>query len=251
MGRIYDRHKNFIRLKWDASFAKQIMDVLFVESRYAKTIKIPRSFIEKLPDHVTLFTTVQFLDSLESIQSQLEHSGITVDIITSRRTGREGQILGCSTTNKLSDDAVYIGDGEFHPKALLIRNDITVHAYDPISGQQRTFTQEDIASIRKRLNGMYAKFLSSPTIGIMVSTKYGQNKRKFVDILKKEFPDKSWYVLADDTFDFSSLKDFSFLDMFVNTSCERIGLDDMTSREIPLINAEDLLDMARGKFDRT
>ncbi|MGM5481111.1 MAG: diphthamide synthesis protein [Nanobdellota archaeon] len=225
------------------------MDVMFVEAKHPVRIELPEILLEKLPREVTLFTTIQFIDNLDSMKTQLEKAGITTHIVKTRRTSRKGQILGCSTTTTLETDALYVGDGEFHPKALLIRNDKIIYTYDPKSLKQRVFTKDDVKTILKRLRGAYAKFLSSENIGIMVSTKYGQNKQRFTAYLKERFPDKKWYVFADNTFDFSSLQDFPFIDMYVNTSCERIGLDDMTSREIPIINAEDLIDLTDGRFD--
>lgn len=225
---------------------KNDMDVMFVEAKYTKKVELPKDLIERLPRELTLFTTIQFIDNLERIKQQLENHGKNVSIVKTRRTSRKGQILGCSTTTTLETDALYIGDGEFHPKALLIRNDKKVYAYNPKTGTQRVFSQEDINTILKRLQGMYATFLSSSSIGILVSTKYGQNKQRLVSRLKKRFPEKRWYVFADDTFDPESLKDFPFVEMFVNTACERLGLDDMTEKELKVINAEDLLEMAEN-----
>lgn len=222
---------------------------MFVEAKYTGSPELPQDLIDRLPREVTLFTTIQFINSLSQMKERLEEAGITTHIIRSRRTAQKGQILGCSTTTELSTDALYVGDGEFHPKALLIRNDCRVFTFDPKSGKQHVLTKEDVKPILKRLKGLYARFLSDSNIGILVSTKYGQNKQRFVERLKERFPDKNWYVFADDTFNFSSLQDFPFIDLFINTSCERIGLDDMTSREIPVINAEDLIDIADGHFD--
>lgn len=222
---------------------------MFVEARNEEKITLPETLLKKLPREITLFTTIQFTSNLNALQAQLENAGITTHITRARRTSRKGQILGCSTTTNLETDALYVGDGEFHPKALLIRNDRRVFAYDPKNDKQRIYTREDVKPILKRLKGLYAKFVSSENIGILVSTKYGQNKQRFIERLKQRFPEKRWYVFADNTFDFSSLQDFPFIDLFVNTACERIGLDDMTSQEIPVLNAEDLIDLADGQFD--
>ena len=71
------------------------------------------------------------------------------------------------------------------------------------------------------------KFYSSKNIGILVSTKTGQNRFKDAVNLKKKLKDKDCYLFAADIIDLNQLENFPFIECWVNTACPRIA-DDRT-----------------------
>lgn len=227
------------------------MEIIHIEAKYKKEIILPEDFIAKLPKEIIFFTTVQYLDSLDKIKKQLTSAQIAVKLIQPRHTRYEGQILGCSTRTikGFKGDFVYVGDGIFHPKALLIHNKGKVYAYDPKTEIQSSFSHSDADNLRKKIKGAYSKFLMSKNIGVLITTKPGQYKEKLSDKLIKKYPDKTFYFLLDNTHNFAGLKDFPFIESFVNTMCERIGYDDMDVQGISIINAEDIYDLEAGFFD--
>lgn len=227
------------------------MDLLHIEGRYTKTFLLPEDFIAKLPRKVAIFTTIQFQNSLKPVKEQLKAAGILVETFRPRRTRHEGQILGCSTTKFETDaDFLYVGDGLFHPKALLLRNpNKKVYSYNPKSGEEDILTPESTITIRKKIIGMYSKFLTSKNIGVLLSLKNGQNKAYLAKNLEEQYPDKTFYYFADNTYNFTSLQDFPFIDMYLNTMCERIGYDDMDVQGMIVMNLEDLWDIKEGIFD--
>lgn len=227
------------------------MEIIHIEAKYNKEIVLPETFIAQLPKEITFFTTVQYLDSLDKMRDQLTAKGIKVNTVMPRHTRYEGQILGCSTRTikGYEGDFVYIGDGIFHPKALLIHNKGQVFAYDPKTEIQSNLTHSDSDNLRRKIKGAYSKFLMSKNIGILITTKPGQYKEKLSDKLIAKYPDKTFYFLVDNTHNFGGLKDFPFVESFVNTMCERIGYDDMDVQGISIINAEDIYDLENGVFD--
>ncbi|MGM5480608.1 MAG: diphthamide synthesis protein [Nanobdellota archaeon] len=226
------------------------METLFVTAKRDEPITLPKTLLDNLPKTITLFTTAQFIQQQEHVIKQLEDNNIAVSLQKPRRTEYKGQLLGCSTTLNINTEVLYIGDGTFHPKALLIRNPkITVYTYNPIEKREGKVTEQDIKTIHQTMKKNYARFVNAKQVGILVSTKYGQSKTQWIERLKKAFPRKQWYVFGDDTFDFASLEDFPFVEFFVNTACERIGLDDSQAHQRKVMNAEDLIDMAKGRFD--
>jgi diphthamide biosynthesis enzyme Dph1/Dph2-like protein len=228
------------------------MDLLHIEARYTQEIDLPQSFIDQLPEKVALFTTVQFLNSKEHIIKQLEDQGRKVQSVRPRHAKYDGQILGCSTTTfDLDEDAafVYIGDGLFHPKALVLRNDRKVFMYDPKRDEQGWLTQDSVRTVVKKVKGEFIKFLMSKNIGILVTLKPGQNKEYMTKKLEEQYPDKNFYYFAAHTINFGGLVDFPFIDIFLNTMCERIGSDDMDVQGLHILNIEDLWDMRDGVFD--
>ena len=81
-----------------------------------------------------MFTTIQFIDSLALIKKQLEKNNIKVKLFKTKHTKYKGQLLGCNIEKFSGIDAfLYLGDGLFHPKALILKNNIPVYVYNPIN----------------------------------------------------------------------------------------------------------------------
>lgn len=227
------------------------MDIYHVEARYKEQIILPKEFIATLPKEVVMFTTVQFLNSKEEITKQLNEEGIKNSVVRPRHTQYEGQILGCSTT-KFETDAkayLYIGDGLFHPKALVLRNDVKVFTYNPKTGESGWLDSSSVDSIRKKVKTNFMRFLTAKNVGVLITLKPGQNKEYLTKKLEEQYPEKNFYYFADHTISFQSLVDFPFIDMFLNTMCERIGSDDMDVQGIHVLNLEDLWDIREGAWD--
>lgn len=224
------------------------MDVVHIEARYKDAVVLPRKCIDAVGQHIVLATTVQFLSSLTAIKQQLIDAGKVVRLFTGRRATYEGQLLGCMTQEfsfEEGEEILYVGDGQFHPKALLLNNAISLTRYNPHTGEIRTFSQEDVQTMKKKFYGSYAAFLQAKDVGILVSTKFGQCKPSFIEELEKKFPDKTFYTFVADTFDFASLENFPFVKVFVNTMCERIGFDDSMVQGLSILNAEDVMSELR------
>ncbi|PLW80673.1 hypothetical protein C0585_01380 [Candidatus Woesearchaeota archaeon] len=214
------------------------MKTVFFESKDDMEIIIPKDLIKVLPKKIIMFTTVQHVDQIESMKNQLED--IEVKTIKLSHTKHPGQILGCSIRKieENCDAFLYIGDGEFHPKALVLKNDKPVYSYNPYSKDFKSF--EDADNLKKRQKAGLVKFHSSKEIGVLITLKPGQNRMKKAKELKELYPDKNFYFLMADTFDFGSLEDFNFLECFVNTACPRIGYDDNIKIFKPVVNIEEL-----------
>lgn len=225
------------------------MDILHIEARYKETFTLPEHFIKKLPKKLILFTTIQFMNSLDNIRIQLKTHGIETELTNMRHTCHTGQILGCSNTPiRQNGDLLYIGDGLFHPKALLLKNDRTVYAYNPKSQKDSIITRIDTDKMLRKIKANYIKFITSKNIGVLITLKPGQNKEYMTRKLEKQYPDKTFYYFLDNTYNFQSLLDFPFIDVFLNTMCERIGYDDMTEQNIKIINLEDIYHIQLGKM---
>ncbi len=230
------------------------MKALFFEGRYTGKIDLSKLDIDALPKYIALLTTVQFLDSLDAIKKHLEKNGKKVILPKGIHAAYKGQALGCSliapiaggknsSKGKDSFDAfLYVGDGLFHPKQLMLKNDLPVFAFDPKANLFKKLNEKDIDVMRKRIKGALLKFYTSTKIGIIVSTKPGQNKlglaRKLKAKLQKE--GKEAYLFISDTIDFNEMENFPFIEVFVNTACPRIAYDDYEKFARPIIDIDDL-----------
>ena len=151
----------------------------------------------------------------------------------------ETQVLGCdqSAAGNIKDkvDAfLYIGDGNFHPLGVALKTKKPVFCFNPITEKFIKIKKTDIAKIEKRKKANYLKFLSSDNIGILVSTKPGQQNLKKAIRLKKKMKNKKCYILLFDTLNVQELENFPFIQSWVNTACPRI------SDEKNIINIEDI-----------
>jgi len=220
------------------------MNVFFVQAEYDQEVSIPQDVIKKLPKRIMLFVTAQIISQLSSIKSQLERVGIKVFLTRPRHAIYKGQLLGCDTLNLDSqgdfDAFFYVGDGLFHPQALMMKNDKTIHIYNHSSGKYSTLTPKDAEIYRKRIQIAKASFISAKNVGVLITTKPGQNKFLWYKAVEEKYPDKNFYYLVNNNIEFDRLEDFPFIDIFVNTACERIAYDDYKKFTKPVINYEDL-----------
>ena len=190
---------------------------------------------------MAIFSSIQFYDSLVSVKKQVEDSGRKVFLLKTKHTKFAGQLLGCNIEKFVGggDGFLYIGDGQFHPKALMLKNNKPVFAYNPFSNKYSELKKGDVEDLKKRMKGAYVKFLSSDNIGVLISTKFGQYNLKEGLALKKKYVNKNFYFLMFDNINPSSLEDFPFIDMFVNTACPRM-IDEYKKFPKPILNIGDL-----------
>lgn len=236
------------------------MKVVHIEARIKSKVKLPKSFIDKLPKTVVVFTTIQLMSSFDSCLKEIENSGRKTITFKTGHTRYKGQILGCNVqqgkdyTDEEFDAYVYIGDGLFHPKALVWKNENKkVFAYNPFTQEQQVVDNEDIQRIKKKNKGALSTFYMSTKIGVLVTTKPGQFYLKRALELRDEYPEKEFFYILDNTIDFNSLEDFSFIDCWINTACPRIGFDDSIKISKPIINMEDVkkTNTKRARVDET
>jgi len=217
---------------------------MFIEARS----KIPVYFkknILKLPEKIGLVTTVQFIGQIKNIKSILEKQGKKVFLGTGKHTKYKSQILGCDVQAAISvsdkvDAFFYIGSGLFHPIAISLKTKKDVFTFNPLTEKFSRVDKKEAEKINKRKKGTLIKFLSSKEVGVIVTTKPGQEQLKKAFELKNKFRDKNFYFLMFNTIDFNQLENFPFIECFVNTACPRIALDDSIKFSKAVINLEDI-----------
>jgi 2-(3-amino-3-carboxypropyl)histidine synthase len=220
-----------------------LMKTIFIEAKHDEKISLPEDLIRKLPKEVALFTTVQFIGSIKNIKKKLETKGIKVKLLKTKHTKYAAQILGCNVEKFKAESFLYIGDGMFHPKALLLKNNARVFVYNPFTKKHFELNKNDVQDMVKKQKAGLVKFLYSKEIGVLISTKPGQNKLKEAKALKKKYPEKNFYFLIFNTLDFTQLENFNFLECFINTACPRISYDDSEKIRKPMINLDDLQEL--------
>jgi 2-(3-amino-3-carboxypropyl)histidine synthase len=196
------------------------MEVFFIKAK--RKLKAPKEiYTDTLPKKIALVASIQYIPILDDIKKLLEVKGIDVKI-PKLSSDISGQILGCD--NYESDRAVLcISDGNFHPAA--VKTEVYRMDYGGnVQKLQKTPDRQKIA---------YMKFLSSEKIGVLISTKPGQNQIKITENkkLEKKYPDKKFYYFIANQI--GDMTDFNFIDCFINTACPRLA-DDSFSK--PILN---------------
>ena len=190
-----------------------------------------------LPTRIGIVSTVQYIDSLGLLKEHLESKGCKVV--------NAGQILGCRQENavKVRDEVdafLYMGTGEFHPIGLALNTGKDVFVLNPGNMKISKVNVGDIEKLKKKKKGMLTKFLSSMVIGVLISTKKGQDNvqggAKSVKEIEKKYKDKEFYYFLCETLDFKELDNFPFIECWLNTMCPRM-MDDLN-----VVNLEDLSD---------
>ncbi len=219
------------------------MKHLFLEVQYTGEMHFPEELAQKTPNTITLAGSIQYLNYLPKLKAFLESKGKTVYLFESRHGQYPGQVLGCDIFKFQAKDEnkqeqafeafVYLGDGLFHPTALLFSNQKDVIIYNPMSKKIETLDKNYLAQVEKKKKIMLAKFLTSKNIGLLVTRKPGQNQSKATEYFREEMrkrveqgeEKKNIFVFLADHIDTSSLENFNFIDVWINTACPRIVQD--------------------------
>ena len=233
---------------------------LFIEAKWENEIilgeEVISHFKEKKAKKIGLFASVQFL-KLDKVREQLDTNGFEIITSKAKRTHVETQILGCDAYHDSfdrdiineSDAFLYVGDGLFHPKALLLSQresdgikEVTI--WDPVSEKMRIISYNDVKKQLDKTEANLKRFISAQTIGLLVTVKPGQEYLDIAKNLKKHLEDqgKKVYIFMDDLIKIEQFENYPFIDAWVNTACPRIGLDDHIHSRKPLINSREAMD---------
>jgi len=231
--------------------------IIFIDAKWEGIITLEdklKNYLQKNKiNSLALFASVQFSD-VENFIKELNKINIKVNITKAKRTGKPMQILGCDAYHdsfetpilEESDAVLYLGDGYFHPKALLLsqvkNNKIKpVIMWNPISKTIEILNEKIIIDQIKKYKRNLRMYVNAKTIGILVTIKPGQNyfvtAKKLKEFLEKQ--GKKAYIFVDNNLDLRHLENYPFIDAWVNTACPRIGTDDIVNIRQPLINIKE------------
>jgi len=199
-------------------------------------------------------TTVQHVHQLQEIKNFYERNGKR--IVLGRPYGlakHGGQILGCDAGSSASVDRqidahVYFGGGIFHPLGALLATTKPFLVIDPFAGRIE-FIDKLREKYRKRSRGKILASIGAKRVGILFSTKNGQQNMQLAKMLKQmiESGGLEAQILTANTFNFDSLNNMMEFNAFVNTACPRLSIDDTERLMKPLLSANELMEVLRMK----
>lgn len=192
------------------------MKTLFISAKTKQTLDASalKKISQKLPKNLALCYSIQFEDLAEEIKSQLKQKNITSFT----------QVLGCSSPHfsKNTDAVLLVGSGKFHAVSLAYETKLPVYVFE-----DNTFTkisEKEVDKLAKQKKASYVKFLNAKKVGVLVSTKLGQQNLKKALAFKKSLKNKKSYLFISNNINTAEFENFG-LASWVNTACKRLDLD--------------------------
>lgn len=168
---------------------------------------------KKLPKNIVIAYSIQYKDMAFEIR----------DILSTHNILKIIQVLGCSHPKfPINTKAVLlIGSGRFHAISLAYETKLPIYILE--KNKLTKISEKDIELYEKRNKASYLKFLNADNIGILISTKPGQeNLQRALDLKKKL--KKHSYLFISNAINISEFENFG-LDCWVNTACPRLDMD--------------------------
>ncbi|MGV8151657.1 MAG: diphthamide synthesis protein [Candidatus Nanoarchaeia archaeon] len=190
------------------------MKIMFIESRIKnRDIRLTEDQLNSLPKEIFIAYSIQYRELAESIKSQLKNK-VSVKGFS--------QVLGCSKINT-KFPVLLIGQGRFHAINLYLQ---APQVYIFENGSLLKMPSSEINKLKTARKTALIKFLSSDNLGILVSTKPGQEHLSLAIKLKEKLTKKgkNCYIFLSDNIDFNQFENFN-IGSFVNTACTGLAFD--------------------------
>ena len=172
-----------------------------------------KTLSKELPKNIAIAYSIQYQNIAQEIKNTLSNK-ITKTI----------QGLGCSKPKfpKETQAILLISDGKFHATSLAKETKLPVYLLE--NNKLNKISKKDIETLEKKQKASYIKFLNEKKIGILISTKLGQqNLKKALEFKKKT--KKQSYLFICNNINPAEFENFG-LKSWVNTACPRLDIND-------------------------
>jgi 2-(3-amino-3-carboxypropyl)histidine synthase len=182
---------------------------------------------------VGVITTAQHTHMLPGIVEFLRSEGYEPVFRTAGgRSPEPGQVLGCSFEAARIPgvaEILFVGTGVFHPLGVQLATGAHVVALDPLTGQA---VEVDARKFLRKRHALIEKARAARHIGIIVSTKPGQNRCPLGTHLLA-LCDRAYLVFMHEVSP-DELLNLGF-GAYVNTACPRLAYDDQVRFPVPVL----------------
>ena len=218
---------------------------------YTSAFKVLGENIEKFGKKLAIIVNAQHIAMLEEIENFFERKGIEAIPCfpkgRARKMNARNIVTGCNFScirdaeQKGVESFLFFGSGVFHALGIALSTEKKVLAYDFIMNELR-----DMKKIKEKvLKQRYAKILNSMNkniFGIILGAKRGQKRLKIAKRAEKMIKNrgKKAYILALREFSPEALMHYADIEVFVNTACPRITIDDALRYKKPVISPAEL-----------
>ncbi len=205
---------------------------------------------------IGLVTNIQHVGALKKVEGALQSYGKEVKI---GRPGVHskyaGQITGCDYTAAKEiehsvDAYLYVGGGVFHAVGLALAVDQPVIAVDPYLGEAKDVTVFSRRILKQR-RAAIGRLIQAERVGVIIGTKTGQMTREGTEALRggliKRGKKVTLLVMREITPEV--LDNFSDIEVFVNTACPRIGVNDPERYHTPIVSVGEVLEAFKSGWE--
>jgi 2-(3-amino-3-carboxypropyl)histidine synthase len=222
---------------------------IYVEARV--TLSVNEVVEKALPllkgwRRIGLATTVQHVQTLDSVRETLVRAGKTVVIGDAGRLEYPGQVIGCDYSNAKSivkevEAFLFVGGGRFHALGVALSTMKPTVAADPYS--REVFPVDDDAEkiMRQRWRSLETA-RKVKTFGVLVGLKPGQRSldQALRLKLKLETKGKVACLFAINEVVPEALSEFPTVGAYVNTACPRLSVEDAQRFDVPVLSKNEV-----------
>jgi len=206
------------------------MKILNIEA-IKKNISIsPNLDLSMLPKELLIAYSIQYKNLAFKLKKIIEQKGYNIKGFQ--------QVLGC-TKLKSNYAILLIGSGKFHALNLAMQNK-QVYIYDNNYNKILKISEKELEALKRNKQASINRFFHSSRIGILVSTKYGQENlneaKKISEKIEKKYPEKKVYLFISNNINLNELENFQ-IESWINTACQGLVND---SKKI--LNYDDIIE---------
>jgi diphthamide biosynthesis enzyme Dph1/Dph2-like protein len=189
------------------------MKTMFIPAKINSEINTKKISELKLPINIAIAYSVQYKEVAEKIKKILSQKHKIISVV---------QVLGCSSPKfkKETEAILLLSSGKFHAVSLAFETGIPVYILE--SDNLKKISKEEIDLLNKKKKVSYMKFLNAEKIGILISTKPGQENLEKAIALKLK--NKKSYLFLSNNIDITEFENFG-INSWVNTACPRLDFD--------------------------
>jgi len=179
-----------------------------------------KSILKELPTSLLVAYSIQYKHQAEKIK-------LIMSKYDKKITGFI-QVLGCFKPNltkfKHTQAILLISNGRFHAVSLAQETGLPIYIYN--LSELHKISQDEIEALKRKKKAAYMNYLNSKRIGIIVSTKPGQNRLKEAEKLKVQLQkqNKEVYLFTTNNINLREFENFN-ISCFINTACPRLDFD--------------------------
>ena len=224
------------------------MKILFIPAKSRS--KINKSKIleisKKLPKNIVIAYSIQYKEIAEEIKEILSKNHNIIKITQVLGCSQPlplgclqplplgcsqplplgcSQPLGCSKPQfpKNTQAVLLISDGKFHAVSLAVESHLPIYILNNNNFNQ--ISKQEIQTLERKQKASYVKFLDSNKIGVLVSTKPGQENLKKSLEFKKSQKSKKSYLFIGNEINSLEFENFPQIQSWVNTACPRLDMN--------------------------
>jgi len=230
---------------------KVIFIPLYINIPIKETVNRSIKYFQKNNiSNVGVLSSISFIKNVDKIKKLLKSNDIGVHTASgNKRLIQPAHVLGCNASsalpikNKVDIFAMY-ENGSFHAPAVSLTVKTDVVCFDPLTGDVILYSYDKLKqkALEERAENLQ-RLSEAKKVGLLISSKVGQNRSKIIYRLEKMYSDKGYktVILISDYIDPKSL-DTTDLDILIASMCPRVSMDERRLFSKPILTIPEAME---------